>query len=82
MSKQKVHNQGLDGVINKVHTLITNQGEWATESHKDNFVHESCCDYYNVCPQCFGFHPFGSIIRCHQNIAITCVTTCWFDGGL
>jgi hypothetical protein len=36
MFKQKMHNQGLDGIFDKVHTLINNQGEWRTESCKIN----------------------------------------------
>jgi hypothetical protein len=79
MFKQKVHSQGLNGVIDKVHTLIVNQGEWVAESCKNKFVHEFYYDYCNVCPQRFGLHPLGSIIGCHQNIAITNIMTFLFN---
>jgi hypothetical protein len=55
--KQKMRNQGLNGVINKVHTLIINQGEWIVELCKNKFVQELYHDHYNVYPQCFGLHP-------------------------
>jgi hypothetical protein len=81
MFKQKVHIQGLDGVVDKVHTLITNQGEWVVELCKNKFIHESWRDHYNVCLKRFGFQPLGSIINCHQNIMITYITTYWFNGA-
>jgi hypothetical protein len=74
-----MHSQGLDGVVGKVHTLITTQGEWAAELRKNKLVHESCHDHCNVCLQCFGLHPLGSVISCQQNIVISCIRTCWFN---
>jgi hypothetical protein len=44
MCKQEVHNQNLD----KVHALITNQGEWVAKSRQDKFVEELYGDYCNV----------------------------------
>ncbi len=65
MFKQKVHNQGLDGIVDKVHTLVINQDEWVVESCKDKFIHELCYDRYSVCSQHFGLYPLGSVINCH-----------------
>jgi len=81
MFKQEVCSQDLDGVIDKMHALITNQCEWATKSHHDKFVKESCYDHCRVDLQCFGLQPLGSLIGCHHNIVVTCVTSCWFDGA-
>jgi hypothetical protein len=81
MFKQEVRNQDLDGIVDKVHALITNQGEWVVELHQDKFVKELCYDCCIVGLQHFGLHPFGSLIDCHQNIAITYVMTYRFDGA-
>jgi hypothetical protein len=81
MFKQEVCSQNLDDIVSKMHTLITNQGEWAAKSRQDKFVKELCHDCCGVGLQSFGLHSFGSIIGCHQNIAIIYVMTCWFDGA-
>ncbi len=57
--------QGLDGIVDKVGTLIVNQGEWVAESCKDKFIQESCYDCCSVCSQCFGLYPLGNVIDCH-----------------
>jgi hypothetical protein len=60
--QKKMHSQALDGVVDKVHTLIANQGEWATKLHKNKFTHESCYDCCIVYPQCLNLHPLDSIV--------------------
>jgi hypothetical protein len=53
MFKQEMHSQDLDGVVDKAHTLIVNQGECVVGLHQ---VKGPCCDRYNVGPQLFGLH--------------------------
>jgi hypothetical protein len=65
MFKQEVRSQDLDDIVDKVHALIVNEGEWAVELHQDKFVKKSCCDRCCVALQHFGLHPFGSVISYH-----------------
>jgi hypothetical protein len=41
MFKQEMRSQDLDGIIDKMHALIVNQGEWVVESCQDKFIKES-----------------------------------------
>ncbi len=48
--KQKVSGKDLNGFIDKICTLVTNQTKGATEPNQNEFINELSCDCF-----CIGF---------------------------
>jgi hypothetical protein len=68
--------QDYNVMIDEMCVLIINTNEWITKPCQNEFINELCCDYYYICPKCFGFHPLGN----NQNVSIFGDLVNSFDG--
>jgi hypothetical protein len=60
----------LDGLIDKMGTLVINQSEGATKPSENEFINELSYDCNYVGPSCLFLHPFGCIINSNQNVFV------------
>ncbi len=70
MPKQKMSDKDLDGIVEKLSTLVANQSEWATKLSQNEFINELSYDYNCVGPQRLYLHPLCCIINNNQNVFV------------
>jgi hypothetical protein len=71
----------LDGIVEKMGTLVANQSERVIELSQNEFINELSCDYNCVSPQHLCLHPLCCTIDSNQNVFVIVWTTHGLNGA-